>query len=858
MGEVVLTAASPLSYNDQSTYWGVLFMQTQLQRSKHDPSETRCKLTLLILFLLGAALILGGFWGIRQYQQSGFDQEVGYRYIQKLSGEVESLYTQSIQPVMARLTDAEREALTLEAAALLKENWTAAVKADQSARTDEMLAGLEGDKLQQKTMELLSITYSLNGPKVASAEKKLLAQWTDAERDQNREALLRAVLDENAPVPQAAASAVGELTGSERAAALMQLFLVSANAQNEPLPTDHVNGLKKAARNAEARISAYEMTADGSVTLLSQVLISHSRTAILLGILLALDIALLFLMLYKDHSWHLDFKWAVILIIVDFMLVFQVLPMVYLIIKAFFPEGSFTFEVFQRLYTYQMNLGALKNTLIAATVTMVLGTLIAFPLAWLVGRTNLFGKKFFRSLFVLTYMVPPYVGAMAWLRLLNPNVGTMNQFFRMIFGLGDTPGPLNIYTLGGLIWVLTTFYYPYAFITISRAMEKMDPSLEEASRISGASPLLTVFRVTLPMMTPSLIAGALLVFVAAMSCYGIPSIIGAPGKVHTVTTRIIEYNGLGAQGISDATGLAVFLMALAILILYLSDFVVARKQYITVSGKSTRPNIVDLGKWRVPLTVLVSLFATIVVLIPFATILTTSFKIDVGKSLFDSENFTLTQWQTIFSRSETMSCLKNSLIFGVVTATVGIVVACTMSYLLQRTKIRGRKLPDFLITLGSGTPSVVIALGLIMTMKGDFGVNIYNTAYIMIVAYLIKYLMMGMRTVVSAMSQIHVSLEECSQISGASWTRTMLKITGPLIFPSIAAGWFLIFIPSFYELSMTTLLYSNSTKTIGFQLYEYWTFTSQPQSCAMAFGILMIVVVLNFLLNKLTKGEFSI
>lgn len=833
-------------------------MQTQLQRSKRDPSETRCKLTLLILFLLGAALILGGFWGIRQYQQSGFDQEVGYRYIQKLSGEVESLYTQSIQPVMARLTDAEREALTLEAAALLKENWTAAVKADQSARADEMLAGLEGDKLQQKTMELLSITYSLNGPKVASAEKKLLAQWTVAERDQNREALLRAVLDDNAPVPQAAASAVGELTGSERAAALMQLFLVSANAQNEPLPTDHVNGLKKAARNAEVRISAYEMTADGSVTLLSQVLISHSRTAILLGILLALDIALLFLMLYKDHSWHLDFKWAVILIIVDFMLVFQVLPMVYLIIKAFFPEGSFTFEVFQRLYTYQMNLGALKNTLIAATVTMVLGTLIAFPLAWLVGRTNLFGKKFFRSLFVLTYMVPPYVGAMAWLRLLNPNVGTMNQFFRMIFGLGDTPGPLNIYTLGGLIWVLTTFYYPYAFITISRAMEKMDPSLEEASRISGASPLLTVFRVTLPMMTPSLIAGALLVFVAAMSCYGIPSIIGAPGKVHTVTTRIIEYNGLGAQGISDATGLAVFLMALAILILYLSDFVVARKQYITVSGKSTRPNIVDLGKWRVPLTVLVSLFATIVVLIPFATILTTSFKIDVGKSLFDPENFTLTQWQTIFSRSETMSCLKNSLIFGVVTATVGIVVACTMSYLLQRTKIRGRKLPDFLITLGSGTPSVVIALGLIMTMKGDFGVNIYNTAYIMIVAYLIKYLMMGMRTVVSAMSQIHVSLEECSQISGASWTRTMLKITGPLIFPSIAAGWFLIFIPSFYELSMTTLLYSNSTKTIGFQLYEYWTFTSQPQSCAMAFGILMIVVVLNFLLNKLTKGEFSI
>ena len=108
------------------------------------------------------------------------------------------------------------------------------------------------------------------------------------------------------------------------------------------------------------------------------------------------------------------------------------------------------------------------------------------------------------------------------------------------------------------------------------------------------------------------------------------------------------------------------------------------------------------------------------------------------------------------------------------------------------------------------------------------------------------------------MSQIHVSLEECSQIAGASWLRTMFRITGRLIFPSIAAGWFLIFIPSFYELSMTTLLYSSTTKTIGFQLYEYWTFTSQPMACAMAFGILVIVVILNFVLNRLTKGEFSI
>ena len=472
-------------------------MQTQLQKQRKDPAETRCKIALLILFLLGAALIAGGLWGSREYQNSGFDQENAYHYIHELSDKVDSLYEKSIQPFTAKLTQAEQDTLTARTIELLKDNWSSAAKADQSARVDAMLAGLSGDKLQRKALELLSITYSLNGPKVSSAEKKQMAPWSDAERDANREALLHAALDEAANLPEVAAKAA-EKTGLERTAAMMQLFLVSVNEDGAPLPTTDVNGLKKAVRTAENRILAYQMTVEGSVSLLTQMLVTFSRTAILLGILLALDIALLFLMLYKDHSWHLDFKWVVIFAIVDFMLVFQVLPMVYLIVKAFFPDGSFTFHVFERLYTYSMNLGALKNTLIAATATMILGTLLAFPLAWLVGRTNLYAKKFFRSLFVLTYMVPPYVGAMAWLRLLNPNVGTLNQFFRLIFNLGDTPGPLNIYTLGGLIWVLTTFYYPYAFITISRAMEKMDPSLEEASRISGASPLGTVFRITHP------------------------------------------------------------------------------------------------------------------------------------------------------------------------------------------------------------------------------------------------------------------------------------------------------------------------------------------------------------------------
>ncbi len=554
---------------------------------------------------------------------------------------------------------------------------------------------------------------------------------------------------------------------------------------------------------------------------------------------------------------HFDIKWLLILIIVAFMLVFQVFPLLYLVFRSLFADGHFSFAAFERIYTYELNWVATKNTLIAAFSAMVLGTLIAFPLAWLVGRTNLYFKKFFRSLFVLTYMVPPYLGAMAWLRLLNPKVGDLNVFIRNLFHLSENP--FNIYTLGGLVWVLTTFYYPYAFITISRAMEKMDPSLEEASRISGASPLKTLFTVTLPMMTPSIVAGALLVFVSAASCYGIPSIVGSPGQIHTITTRIVSYVSIGdSQGLTDATCLSIFLMLMAIFVLYFSQWIVGKKQYVTVSGKSTRPNIVDLGRFRLPLTILVIFFAIIVIILPFATVATTSITLNLGKAVTAAGNITFKHWEKIFNRPAVIQCLLNSLLYGAIAATAGILISCLMAYLNQRTKVRGRHIPDFLITLGSSSPSVVIALSLIMTMSGKFGINLYNTPYIMIIAYLVKYQLMGMRTVTSAMSQIHISLEECSQISGAGFLQTMRRVTLPLIGPSVAAGWFLIFIPSFYELSMSTLLYSSNTQVIGVQLHEYWTFTSQQQACAMATGILLVVILLNWILNRITKGEFSI
>lgn len=553
---------------------------------------------------------------------------------------------------------------------------------------------------------------------------------------------------------------------------------------------------------------------------------------------------------------YFDIKWVIIFLIVLFLIVFEVLPLLYLVIKAFFPEGAFSLEAFKRVYSYDLNRSAVFNTLITASCTTVLGVAIAFPFAFLVGRTNLYGKKLFRTLFVISYMVPPYVGAMAWARLLNPNAGSINALLKGLFNLQTAP--FNIYSMGGVIWVLTCFYYPYAFITISRAMEKMDPSLEEAARISGASPLRILRTITIPMMMPSIIAAALLVFIAAASAFGIPAIVGAPGHIYTATTRIIDFVHLGTErGLTDATTLAVFLMVVANVILYCSTFLLRGKQYITMSGKSTRPVIIDLGKWRIPLTCFVVLFTVIVIIIPFASVMATSVTVNMGKP-FTFSNMSLKAWSKIFHRASILQSMKNSFVSAFTAAAAGMVISCTMAYLLERTRVKGRRIPDFLITIGSGTPSVVIALALIITMSGKFGINIYNTLSIMIVAYMIKYMLMGMRPVVSAMGQVHSSLEEAAQISGAGWLRMLKDVSIPLIGASVVAGFFLIFMPSFYELTMSNLLYSAKTKTIGYDLYYYQTTDSLQVASALATAILFFVIILNFILNKLTKGKISI
>lgn len=553
---------------------------------------------------------------------------------------------------------------------------------------------------------------------------------------------------------------------------------------------------------------------------------------------------------------RLDSKFMVIALSVLILLYFIVLPLAVLIIDSVVVDGHLDVSSYLTVYGQAVNMRALTNTAKISILVMILSVLITFPLAWLIGRTDLPGRKKFRTILVASYMIPPYVGAIAWTQLLNPDVGYLNALLKTIFSLSKAP--FNIYTEGGLIWVLTLFYSPFAFITISRAMEKMDPTLEEASRVSGASPLRVLWDVTLPLMAPSILAGGLLVFIGAGSAFGIPAIVGMPGNIEVLTTRIVSFVYMGNDsGIRNATTLAVSLMILANGLLFFMTWFMGRKDYTTIGGKSTRPALVELGKWKGLATFLVAVYAFIAVILPLGSIVITSFMVSMSKGL-SLDNFGFDAWIPVLENSQYLDCIWRSLGYAFIAATIGTILSLFVAYLSVKTHVKGRSLPDLLVMVGGSTPSVVIALALIITFSGNYGLNLYSTMWILIVSYLVKCMTMSVRTIAASLSQVSSSLEEAGLNSGAGWLRICKDIIMPLIAPSIVAGWFLIFMPSFYELTMSNLLYGSDTQTIGVLLYELQTYADTQNASVMSVIILIIVMVGNLILNKVSKGHIAI
>ncbi|MCP5053926.1 MAG: iron ABC transporter permease [bacterium] len=466
-------------------------------------------------------------------------------------------------------------------------------------------------------------------------------------------------------------------------------------------------------------------------------------------------------------------------------------------------------------------------------------------------------KEVFRTLFLIPYMIPPFIGAIAWGFLLSPRTGFYNKWLMALFNV-DTPF-FNIYSYWGVVFVMSLYFYPYVFLTMVGALERMDPTLEEAARISGSKMFRVAKDITLPLVAPSISAGGLLVFIAAASNFGIPALIGAEGRVYVLTTRIFYYIYSGGfQGIEMATSLSIFLIITSALALVANRWYLRKKQFTIIAGKSMRPNLVRLGKFRIPFFIGCILFSIGSMFAPLACIvliaLLKAYGVDIAW-----ENFTLDNFKyVLFEYDLTRTAIWNSIKLSLTAATVLMALGSIIAYIIVRTKVIGRRVLEFLSTLPYSIPGTVVSIAMILAFSGQFGINFYNTIWILLIAYTARYMAFAVKAIGASLEQVHMSLEEAARISGAKWMRTFKDIVAPLIKPGLIAAWFLCFMPMLRELTISVLLYGPDTRTIGVAVYELQDAGYYDTAAALATCVLIVIFAGNFLLKKITRGQFGI
>ncbi|MPZ44244.1 MAG: ABC transporter permease subunit [Betaproteobacteria bacterium] len=451
---------------------------------------------------------------------------------------------------------------------------------------------------------------------------------------------------------------------------------------------------------------------------------------------------------------------------------------------------------------------ALGMTAIMGTGATLLACLFGLGLAWIVARTDLPGRNWFDTLNLIPFFLSPFVGAVSWTYLAAPNVGLLNQ---LLAALGLPADMLNIYSVGGVIWVLALFYTPYVYLFIISPMRRMDPALEDAARAHGAGFWLTLRHVTAPLMMPALLSGALVVFVTSAGLFDVPLALASPHGIRTIPTTVFQLVQYPSDyGLASAIG--VMVMAVTVLITLMQRNYLSRRSFATVTGKGYRPRTVQLGRWKMAALALELVYIGGGVVAPMAALVMVALSpLWTGKP--EPASFTLANFEfVLFNHDMARRAMMNSLIVATLGATVGVLVGTLQSYYLQRGRSRLRTIMDAFLSLPIGIPGIILGLGfLILALRTP----LYSTLWIILIAYIARFLPFATRGISAMLVSLSTDLEESARAGGATWLQTMRMIVLPLIWPAILAAWLMLFVIFIRELGATILLYAQGTETIS-------------------------------------------
>ena len=468
-----------------------------------------------------------------------------------------------------------------------------------------------------------------------------------------------------------------------------------------------------------------------------------------------------------------------------------------------------------------------------------------FLTAWILNRTNVPMRRTLEQAMAVPYYVTPLLGALAWSLLGAPESGFVNQIWRALGGSGAI---IDIISPMGIAWVMALFEGSVAFVMIGAVMKSMDPSLEEASQINGAGRFYTMLRITLPLVTPGVLGAAIFVFAEMLGSFSAALVLGTPVRYYVITTAIYQLTAQYPPRIPLAAAMGVSLFAVMFAMLFFYRRVIARRSYVTISGKAFRPRLTDVGRLRWVLFGVCGLYVLLSVVLPMVTLVYASVQ-RLAVAFPAAANFTLDNYRAALSQNAVRYAMGNSLLLGVLTATIGVALTGMLSWLIHRSRLPARGLLEYTAMFPQAVPRLVFAFGMMWAWL-VFPIPIYGTLWLLLIAYLTVFLPLGVRTISSVLLQLDKSLEECGEVCGAPWGYRMRTITMPLLRPGLLAAWMLLFIASVRELGASILLMGPHSQVITPAIVDAWFGSSSELTSAMALiqtfvvGLAMVLFML--------------
>ena len=523
-----------------------------------------------------------------------------------------------------------------------------------------------------------------------------------------------------------------------------------------------------------------------------------------------------------------------------------VLPLFMLLLGSFQMEVAprefvTTLKNYQNAYASQYTYSTFKNSVIFASGSAGLSFLFGTVLAWLVERTNTPLRVVFIPIAVVPLILPGVLESIAWIFLLSPKFGYINVALMSLFGLASAP--FNIFSLPGMIWAHSVGQVPLAFLMMVAAFKSMDPALEESAMMSGANTPQTLRRITLRLLMPTSASVLLILFVRTLESFETPALIGIPARIYVYTSEIYlafnEYPPDYGRGAALAVGLLI-LSAVGVWLYTRSTR--EGKRFQTVTGKAFRPRQFDLGPWRWVGFGFLMVYFLVVVLLPFLVMLWASFLPFFATPNLDAlQKLSFENYQYLFGFRPFWDAMKNSIILAFMSASAAMVLTSLIAWIVYKSRLPGSWMLDFLAFVPITVPGIVLGMALILLYVA-FPIPIYGTIWVLLIAYVTRYIPYGMRTASGAILQIHSELEEAAAASGASWWETFKRVTLPLLRPGIVAGWIYIFIVSFREFSTSVLLATGESRVLSILLFTM--FEQGQVTVVAAIGILMILTLL--------------